>query len=76
MDPIGADGAVHFTATVTMVGGTEEATFSGTIAGNVIRGTVAVVGHPQGTFIGQRPDGAPAQSGRRGRPPHSTSSSF
>lgn len=73
---IGADGAVHFTATVTMVGGTEEATFSGTIAGNVIRGTVGVVGHPQGTFIGQRPDGAPAQSGRRGRPPRSTSSSF
>jgi imidazolonepropionase-like amidohydrolase len=73
---IGADGTVHFTSTVTMVGGTEEATFSGTIAGNVLRGTVAVVGHAQGTFIGQRPDGAPAQSGRRGRPPRSTGSSF
>ncbi|MEP6491369.1 MAG: amidohydrolase family protein [bacterium] len=64
---IGADGTVKFTATVTMGAGTEEATFTGTIAANVIRGTVAVVGHPQGTFIGQRPDAA--GGGRRGRPP-------
>jgi hypothetical protein len=64
---IGADGALHFTATVTMGGGTEEATFTGTIAANIIRGTVAVVGHPQGTFLGQRPDAA--GGGRRGRPP-------
>jgi hypothetical protein len=50
-----------------MGGGTEEATFTGTIAANIIRGTVAVVGHPQGTFLGQRPDAA--GGGRRGRPP-------
>lgn len=65
---VGADGAVKFSATVTMAGGTEEATFTGTIAGNVIRGTMAVVGHPQSTFIGSRPDAA-AGGGRRGRPP-------
>jgi imidazolonepropionase-like amidohydrolase len=65
---IGADGAIRFRATVTMGGGTEEATFTGTISGNVLRGTVAVVGHPQGTFIGQKPDAA-AGGGRRGRPP-------
>ncbi len=66
---VGTDGAVKFTATVTMAGGTEEATFSGTIAGSIIRGTMAVVGHPQSTFVGSRPD-APAQGGgRRGRPP-------
>jgi imidazolonepropionase-like amidohydrolase len=64
-----ADGAVKFTATVTMAAGTEEATFTGTIAGNILRGTVAVVGHPQGTFVGQRPDAAAPGGGRRGRPP-------
>ena len=36
---IGADGALKFSATVTMGGGTEEATFTGTIAANIIRGT-------------------------------------
>ncbi|MDB4876802.1 MAG: hypothetical protein JWM41_3248 [Gemmatimonadetes bacterium] len=66
---IGADGAFRFTASVTMGGSTEEAAFTGTIAGNVIRGTVGVVGHPQGTFAGQRPDAAGQGAGRRGRPP-------
>src|SRR5262249_49118045 len=65
---IAPDGAVKFSATVTMAGGTEEATFTGTIAANVMRGTMAVVGHPQSPFIGSRPD-APAGGGRRGRPP-------
>jgi len=67
---IGANGELQFTASVTMAAGTEEARFSGTVAGNVIRGTVAVVGHPQGTFIGTRPDAAQG-TGRRGRPPKS-----
>jgi imidazolonepropionase-like amidohydrolase len=66
---IGANGELQFTASVTMAAGTEEARFSGTVAGNVIRGTVAVVGHPQGTFIGTRPDAAQG-TGRRGRPPN------
>jgi imidazolonepropionase-like amidohydrolase len=65
---VGANGELQFTASVTMAAGTEEARFTGTIAANVIRGTVAVVGHPQGTFIGTRPEAAPG-TGRRGRPP-------
>ena len=65
---IGADGAFRFRATVTMSAGTEEGTFTGTIDGNVIRGTMAIVGHPQSTFVGSRPDAA-SGTGRRGRPP-------
>ena len=64
---IGSGGEVQFTASVTMAAGTEEARFTGTITGNVVRGTVAIVGHPQGTFIGTKPDGG--GNGRRGRPP-------
>jgi len=52
---IGANGEFQFTTSVTMASGTEEAKFTGTITGNVVRGTVAVVGHPQGTFAGTRP---------------------
>jgi imidazolonepropionase-like amidohydrolase len=66
---IGADGTLRFTASVTMAAGTEEAAFTGTISGNIIRGTVGVVGHPQGTFAGQRPDAGGQGAGRRGRPP-------
>jgi imidazolonepropionase-like amidohydrolase len=66
---IGSGGDVQFTASVTMAAGTEEARFTGTVTGNVMRGTVAVVGHPQGTFIGTKPDGGAGGGGRRGRPP-------
>jgi hypothetical protein len=65
---VGPNGELQFSASVTLAAGTEEARFSGAIDGNVMRGTVAIVGHPQGTFIGTRPDGG-AGSGRRGRPP-------
>jgi hypothetical protein len=61
---VDAAGALQFTASVTMAAGTEEAKFSGTITGNTVRGTVAIVGHPQGTFIGSRPG-----RGGRGTPP-------
>ncbi|HXD48316.1 MAG TPA: amidohydrolase family protein [Gemmatimonadaceae bacterium] len=61
---VDGSGVVQFTASVTMVAGTEEAKFSGTVAGNTIRGTVAIVGHPQGTFVGSRPG-----RGGRGAPP-------
>src|SRR5262249_11927762 len=47
---IATDGSVKFSATVTMAGGTEEATFTGTITANVMRGNMAVVGHPQSPF--------------------------
>jgi len=65
---VSATGELSFRTTVTMDAGTEEARFSGTIEGNIIRGTVQIVGHPQGTFVGSRPDGG-AGNGRRGRPP-------
>ena len=65
---IGAAGDVQFTASLTMGAGTEEGRFSGTIEGNLIRGTVTVVGHPQSTFVGSKPDAAQG-GGRRGRPP-------
>lgn len=65
---IGAGGDLQFTATLTMGSGTEEGRFSGTIEGNLMRGTVSVVGHPQSTFIGTKPD-AGQSGGRRGRPP-------
>jgi hypothetical protein len=63
---IEADSTFTFTATVTLGTGTEEATFSGRVTGNTIRGTVKIVGHPDGTFVGTRPEG---RRGRRGRTP-------
>lgn len=65
---VAADGTMKFSATVTMGGGTEEATFTGTITANVVRGTMTVVGHPSATFVGSRPEAATG-GGRRGRPP-------
>jgi imidazolonepropionase-like amidohydrolase len=64
---LNANGEFRFTATVTLAAGTEEATFAGTITGNTMRGTVQIVGHPQGTFVGTRPEGG--SGGRRPRPP-------
>lgn len=63
---IGEEGDFRFTAAVTLGAGTEEATFDGTLSGNTIRGTVQIVGHPQGTFVGTRPNRG---GGRGGRPP-------
>ncbi|HXT18720.1 MAG TPA: amidohydrolase family protein [Gemmatimonadaceae bacterium] len=63
-----AAGDVQFRTTITMNDGSEEARFAGTIEANVMRGTVRIVGHPQGTFVGTKPAGAPG-SGRRGSPP-------
>ena len=57
-------GELSFRATITMDAGTEEARFAGNIEGNVIRGTVQIVGHPQGTFVGSKPGGA-ARTPRR-----------
>jgi imidazolonepropionase-like amidohydrolase len=48
------NGALHFTASITTTT-TEEATFSGTIAGDTMSGTVVVIGEPQtGKFTGTR----------------------
>jgi imidazolonepropionase-like amidohydrolase len=55
---IGANGEIRFTAPVTLSGQskqTTEASFSGTITGNQMRGTVQIVGRAPGTFSGSRP---------------------
>ncbi|MBA3891616.1 MAG: amidohydrolase family protein, partial [Gemmatimonadaceae bacterium] len=51
---IDANGEVRFTAPIT-TDETQEATFTGTITGNQIRGTVTIVGEAPGTFVGSRP---------------------
>jgi imidazolonepropionase-like amidohydrolase len=66
---IGADGAMRFTATITMKAGTEEATFVGNLEGNAIRGRVQVVGHDPGNFSGTRPErGGQRPNGARPNP--------
>jgi hypothetical protein len=52
---IGANGDLRFTASVTLGNTSEEATFTGTLTGNVMRGAVQIVGRPNGTFVGTRP---------------------
>lgn len=66
---ITAAGEISFRTTITLTGGSEEAAFTGTIDANVIRGTVRIVGHPLGTFLGTKPQGGGAPGGRRGGPP-------
>jgi imidazolonepropionase-like amidohydrolase len=65
---IGSGGDLRFTAPVTLGNTTEEATFSGTLTGNIMRGTVQIVGQPNGTFVGTRPESR-APDGARRRPP-------
>jgi imidazolonepropionase-like amidohydrolase len=64
-------GDLRFTVPVTTGGQTQEATFTGTITGNEMRGTVEVVGRSPGTFTGTRPAGGTGPS----RPPSSTTTS-
>jgi hypothetical protein len=47
-------GEVHFTVTVNVEGQTKEATFTGRLANNEIRGNVAIVGMAPGTFTATR----------------------
>jgi hypothetical protein len=65
---IGADGNFRFTASLIVGNLTEECTFSGSMQGNGISGTINVVGEPTtpGKFVGTRPS---AGGGRGGRPP-------
>lgn len=71
---VDGEGGFSFTATITLPEGTEEATFTGTMDGNTIRGTVTILGHDPGSFVGTRPpDGTQASPGssttsRGGRP--------
>ena len=64
---IGSDGNFRFTASLNVGGHTEECTFTGSLQGNGISGTISVVGEPTtpGKFVGTRP----AAGGRGGRPP-------
>jgi imidazolonepropionase-like amidohydrolase len=54
---VSAAGEFRFTVSVTIAGETNEATFGGTITGNTMRGTVAIVGRPTGTFEGSKAGG-------------------
>jgi imidazolonepropionase-like amidohydrolase len=58
---IGEGGEFRFTTSVTIAGETNEATFGGTITGSTMRGTVAIVGRPTGTFEGSRGAGRGAR---------------
>jgi hypothetical protein len=68
---IGASGDLRFTVPVLLEGTTEEATFSGTLIGNAMRGSVQITGHPNGTFVGTRPSTSGPSGSRPGgqRPP-------
>ena len=53
-------GEIRFTAPVTFEGQTTEATFTGTITGNEMKGAVNITGRAPGTFTGRRsPAAAP-----------------
>jgi hypothetical protein len=49
-----AGGEVRFTMALEIEGQTKEATFTGTLSGDEIRGTVTVVGSSPGTFVATR----------------------
>jgi hypothetical protein len=51
---VSAGGEISFTAPVTIEGQTTEATFSGTITGAEMKGTVNITGRSPGTFTGRR----------------------
>lgn len=58
---VGAGGDIKFTVPITTGTQTTEATFTGTISGNEMRGTVTTVGTGTGTFNGTRAGGATPQ---------------
>jgi hypothetical protein len=61
---VGAGGDIKFTATVTIEAGTREASFSGTISGNQMNGTVQIVDTAEpGTFSGSRAGGGAPPAG-------------
>jgi imidazolonepropionase-like amidohydrolase len=64
--------SLRFTVPVTLRETSEEANFVGTLSGNVMRGNIQIIGHPNGTFIGTRPEGQRGGAGRPGgqRPPN------
>lgn len=53
---IDASGNLRFTARVTIGGQTTEATFTATITGNEMRGTVQMIGGSPASFVGTKPE--------------------
>jgi hypothetical protein len=51
---VGPAGEIRFTAPVTLEGQTTEATFTGTITGNEMKGAVNITGRAPGSFTGRR----------------------
>ncbi len=66
---IGSSGDIRFTVPVTIGGQTTEATFTGAITGNEMRGTVQIVGRSPGSFTGTRPDAGGATPPASTAPP-------
>ena len=68
---VGAGGDIKFTVPLTTNVATREATFTGTITGNEMRGTVQAVEFGSGTFTATRAGGAQPAGARPGgqRPP-------
>lgn len=62
---VSASGEIRFTVPVTIGGQSTEATFTGTITGNEMRGTAQAVGASPGTFTGTRPGTAPTATPSR-----------
>jgi imidazolonepropionase-like amidohydrolase len=67
---VGPSGDIRFTAPVTLEGQTTEATFTGTMTGNEMRGAVNITGRAPGSFTGRRaaapaptPSGTPPGTG-------------
>ena len=67
---VGPAGEIRFTAPVTLEGQTTEATFTGTITGNEMRGAVNITGRTPGSFTGRRAS-APAPQAPATTPPGS-----
>jgi imidazolonepropionase-like amidohydrolase len=51
---VGPAGEISFTAPVTLAGQTTEATFTGTMVGNEMKGAVNITGRAPGSFTGRR----------------------
>ena len=66
---IGSTGELRFTVPVVLGPTSEEANFSGTLTGNIIRGSITIVGQPNATFVATRPGQGGGRPG--GRPPAS-----
>jgi hypothetical protein len=65
---VSSTGELRFSVPVNLGGTSEEANFSGTMTGNSIRGSIQIIGHPNGTFIGSRSGAGGGRPGQRPPP--------